>query len=668
MICLGCAFLAAAAAWAQEPAAKPAEVPPAKKETPKPEEKAALPFQIALLETHVRFEANGDSRKDVHTIVKINDLAGARQFSRVGFEYDRAFQSVEIPLVKISHANGGTSEILPSAITDVVNPAVEKFPAYQDLRVKAVRILGLQEGDKLEYRVITTTTKPPLAPDFWLEHTFDRSGQVLKEDYELDLPNTNTLTIRIRPEAAAQSITSSGEGELKRTIYQWHLVAPPQTENALAPSAVPDVALSTFASWNDLAKRLDLYEKQPTASAGPVEEKARQLAESIADGRLRMEAYYRFVRTKIVTVDIPLDATEFQPRDPSEVLSSGYGSVLDKFALLHRMASNSGGGELRPVFIDDREKPSEKLPIPSDLVKMVAAIAIEPSVRPDGHGGGETCADCEEHFWLDIGLDVAPFGVVRPDIRGKFGLLVGRLAGIYNSPEINKWEEIPDKLPFHPKQTVDVNASISPAGELRTKVKYVMRGDNELLLREAFHQAPKEQWNEVAGLLALSDGFRGHIEKVTASDPMETEKPFMVEYEIAQPKFVDWAKKPVRIPALLPQIALPDAAVKTAGKIELGPPLDVETRLKLQLPAGTKVQTPAATSVARDYVTFASKYDAHLNTVTASRCVYFLKPTIPAAQQVDYNAFTRAVQLDQAQVITLFPAENAQKEKSSPQR
>ena len=94
-----------------------------------------------------------------------------------------------------------------------------------------------------------------------------------------------------------------------------------------------------------------------------------------------------------------------------------------------------------------------------------------------------------------------------------------------------------------------------------------MRGDNELLLREAFHQSPKAQWNEVAGLLALSDGFRGHIERVTASDPMETIEPFTVEYEIAQPKFVDWTKKPVRIPALLPQIALPDTAGRRRGKL-----------------------------------------------------------------------------------------------------
>src|SRR5262249_35750098 len=147
-----------------------------------------FPFQIVLLETHIRFEANGDSRKDVHTIVKINDLAGARQFARLGFDYNRGFQTVEIPLVKITHANGGTSEILPRAMTDAPNPAVEKFPAYQDVRVKSVRILGLQEGDTLEYRVITTTTKPPLAPDFWLEHSFDRSGQVVEERYVLEIP------------------------------------------------------------------------------------------------------------------------------------------------------------------------------------------------------------------------------------------------------------------------------------------------------------------------------------------------------------------------------------------------------------------------------------------------------------------------------------------------
>jgi hypothetical protein len=123
---------------------------------------------------------------------------------------------------------------------------------------------------------------------------------------------------------------------------------------------------------------------------------------------------------------------------------------------------------------------------------------------------------------------------------------------------------------------------------------------------------------------------------------------------------VDWSKKPVRIPALLPQIALPDLPGKTAAKIELGTPLDVQTSMTLMLPEGTTVQTPAATSVARDYATFTSKYDGHLNSVSVSRHITFVMREIPVERATDYNAFLRAVQNDQAQVIVLMPAETQQ--------
>ena len=105
---------------------------------------------------------------------------------------------------------------------------------------------------------------------------------------------------------------------------------------------------------------------------------------------------------------------------------------------------------------------------------------------------------------------------------------------------------------------MSVDATITEAGQLAAKVKYVLRGENELLLRVAFHQAPKEKWKDVATLLAISDGFRGQVTNAQASDPLSTDDPFTVEYELTQLKFVDWSKKPVRIPALLPQISLPD--------------------------------------------------------------------------------------------------------------
>jgi hypothetical protein len=145
---------------------------------------------------------------------------------------------------------------------------------------------------------------------------------------------------------------------------------------------------------------------------------------------------------------------------------------------------------------------------------------------------------------------------------------------------------------------------------------------------------------------------------VTASDPCATKEPFTVEYEITQPRFVDWSKKPVRIPALLPQVGLPDPPAKPAvgaatSAIDLGTPLDVETHLTLRLPEGTAVRAPTGTSVERDYATFASKYQASGGALTASRHLNFLLREISADRAADYNAFVRAVKSDEAQEFTL---------------
>ena len=263
----------------------------------------------------------------------------------------------------------------------------------------------------------------------------------------------------------------------------------------------------------------------------------------------------------------------------------------------------------------------------------------------------------EKTYWLDPSLEVAPFGMFAP-VPDNCAFVLNRGFYVKNSTG-HEWAEIPPTLPFPAFQKVNAEAGINAEGTLTAKLKYVTRGQNELVLRLAFHQTPKERWKEVAGLLALSDGFRGTITNVTASDPTATKDPFTVEYEITQPKFVDWSKKPVRIPALLPQIALPDAPGKTAQKIELGTPLDVQTSLTLKFPEGTAVQTPGATSVARDYATFASKYDAHLNTANVSRHINFLKRELPVDRAPDYNAFLRAVQNDQAQMLVLLPPSSA---------
>jgi Domain of Unknown Function with PDB structure (DUF3857) len=635
------ATLAPGVTLAQQPAEKPPEKKAEKEASP---EKAENPAQIELLETRYRFEGSGDSRKEVHAQVHINSELGVRQFARLNFDYNRSFESVEIPLVHITHPGGGTADILPSAITDQPNPAVVNAPAYQDVRVKSVRILGLEPGDHLEYRVITTISHHPLAPAFWLDHSFDRTGVVSRELFDVDVPASRKIQLHVAPEFPYEIIESESRTDA-RVVYRWqHSMAVGEGLKRESVSVEPALALTTFSSWDSLSNRLADLVEPPRADTGgrriatEVSAKGKVLTEGRSTCAEKIEAIYDFVSQKIVTVDLPIGSTGFRTRSEAEILSSGYGNAEDKFKLFAAL--------VRPftyppvAFLSGAPDSAEsQLPRPSQFTHLLV-----------------TAADEKRTLWLDPGAEVAPFGSIPSSFRGK------RAFGLDNTPPEDLggiyWKVVPADLPFASVQRVTVEAILATDGKLSAKVHYALRGDNELLLRVAFHQAPKEKWKDLAQLLSLSDGFRGQVSSVKASDPYATREPFAVDYEITQPKFVDWSKKPVRIPALLPQLGLPDPPAKPAAgtatsPLELGAPLEVETRMTLHLPPGTTATAPPSTSVQRDYATFASEYSAKGLTITASRHVHFMLSQLPADRAADYNAFLRAVLNDEAQDFSL---------------
>src|SRR5208337_1615687 len=388
-------------AFAQEDGQKPADAAEktAEGKVAAPEKTAGkpeLPFQIQLLESHIRFEANGDSRKEVHTIVKINNILGAHQFARLTFDYNRAFQQVEIPLVRISHANGGTSELLPSAVVDAPNPAVEKFPAYQDVRVKSVRILGLEEGDTIEYRVITTTTKHPLAPDFWLEHAFDRSGQVLEERYEFDFPEARNAQVQVGPSVAPAQISKSGEPKNARIAYRWNQVNNKREEPTNTPDPKqPDLMVTSFDSWQVLSVRLaDLLQPRASSNDGwlidkKVSEKAQEITRGASSGVGKLEAIYGFVSQEIRTVDLPIGSTGFRTRKETEILASGYATAEDKYRLFAALARPYGNAAEAFLLGASGEYWTE-LPRPSPFDHLLIEEKYDTG-----------CANCENPtFWL----------------------------------------------------------------------------------------------------------------------------------------------------------------------------------------------------------------------------------------------------------------------------
>jgi Domain of Unknown Function with PDB structure (DUF3857) len=628
--------------FAQQTPPKPAGEPSGQHaEKTDKSEKAANPAQIELLETKVRFETNGDSRREVHALVKIHSELGVRQFAQLNFDFNRSFESIDIPLVRITHANGGTADILPSAITDRPNPVVVNAPGYQDVRVKSVRILGLQPGDTLEYRVMRTVSHHPLAPDFWLDHAFDRTGVVSHEIFELDFPSLPNRQIQINPETPPDaSPTREGE-KAERVVYRWTRKQTPGSESGKETAkSAPDISLTTFSSWNQLANRLAALLTPSEQASRRLYDRAMSMTSRQASADQKMSDFYDFVSKKIHMVDLPLGSTGFRPRKPADILTSAYATGEDKFVLFAALANNFFGPARMGLASSLGAVSAKDLPSPAKFDHLLTMSGYRSA-----------------SFWMDLNIEVAPFLMIPSQFRDEPVFVAGPAAGSH-------WDTVVASFPFPATQNVLVDAALAAQGGLTAKVHYSMRGDNELVLRLAFHHSPREKWKELAQLLSLTDGFRGQVVSVNASDPYATKEPFTVEYELNQTKFVDWSKKMVSIPALLPQLGLPDPPAKSASgaasaAIELGTPLEVQTRVVLHLPPGTKVSTPAGTSVERDYASYSSQYSANGSTITASRHIKFILKEVPADRAADYSVFLRAVQSDEAQDFTLERPDSA---------
>lgn len=631
--------------------------------TQEPAEKPApkLPAEIALFETRVRFETDGSSRKEVHALVKINDELGVRQFARLSFDFNRSFQQVEIPLLRITHPSGGVIDVLPSAITEQPNPAVVNAPAYQDVRVKSVRILGLEPGDSLEYRVITTTSDAPLAPDFWLDHTFDRSGVVAKENFEIDLPASlapptahwgdnlpqvpHKVAIAGSGSTPEPFIQKLAEGTEERVLYRYEVEdAAKKLKDRLSSDTADgmgDVELGFLSpwgspSWAGLSHRLYSIFVPRDPLARETIELARQLTRGAETSSQKSERIYDFVSKKIKTIDLPLGSTGFRLRPAADIAASGYATQEDKVALFLALAKAAKSDATSGVLIGPSKDLGASMARPSAFAHILVSAGLD---------------------ILDPSVEVAPFRMLPASYRGSEALFL-RPAAEEHDGVASVLAQIPKDLPFSSSQRVQLDATIDSMGSLTARAHYTMRGDAELLLRVAFHQTPKEKWKDVAQLLSISDGFRGHVTNVTPSDPDKTRTPFTVQYELTQPKFLDWAKKPVRIPALLPLLGLPEPATRPAAgtrpaPIELGTPLDVEVTANVHLPEGGGAEVPAGTSVERDFATYTSEYSVKGDTITASRHLNFILKEIPADRAADYNAFLQAVQNDESQFFTL---------------
>ncbi len=579
------------------------------------------PFVIESYATRVRVENDGTGEQILTVRARVQSESGAQQLHQLAFRYASPNQQIDIHYVRVKKSDG---TVVNGSADDMKDAPALSEAAYAQLREKHITVPPLAVGDTLEYEIATRVVTPFAPGEFWFAHTFVAAAIVRDERLEISVPAARHVILKSSPAAPFETVTAGS-----RTTYRWKRAnlsitsADSGKDAAGRPKTkLPDVQLTSFSSWAAVAAWYATLEQDRSEPTADIRAKVDELIRGKPDALAKTQALYNFVATQIRAVDLRLGEAGWQPHSASEVLTNQYGDSADKNILLMSMLRAAGVDGSDAALLPYSHALDSSVPSPAQLEHAV-------TVLPQS---GDT-------LWMDTTTEVAPFRMLAAPLRGKSALVVGGGSG--------KIALSPADPPFPSSQRVDIEGRVSDLGKLTATARYTMRGDTELVLRLAFHRTPESQWRDLAQTILSLDGIRGEVTAVKPADPAATHDPFELQIEFQQPSFLDWSARRQSGPIPLLAIGLPDLPAEASKPIEIGSPLTVDVKLKLELPSNFAAQVPVGSSVARDYAEFKSSYHFADGTITAERSLDFKMRSVAADRAEDYRAFSRAVTADQ---------------------
>ena len=588
------------------------------------------PFVIERYYSTARFENDGTGVRDLSVRIHVQSEAGVQQLGELAFGFNSANEQMDVRYARVRKTDGAVVTAGPDAVKEMTSSVARDAPVYTDYKEKHITIPALAPGDALEYEIVTRMTSPLAPGEFWFDQNFIVDGIVLDERLDITVPAGRAIKLE-SPHFPYEKSDEPGH-----TIYHWKRAnlkhrseEEKSKEKAEGASAkAPDVQLTTFESWKDVAQWYAKLEEGRTQPSADIRAKTQELISGRVSQLEKIQALYEYVSGNIRYVSLSFGLGRYQPHAAAEVFANQYGDCKDKHTLLASMLE-AAGIPSNAVLIPFSRNLDISMPSPSQFDHVITAV-------PKGNN----------LVWMDSTTEVAPFRLLTTPLRGKSALLVPPSGD-------GKIVETPADPPFLSTQEVEISGQVSDLGTLTARLHYVMRGDTEFILRSAFRKAPETQWKDLGQTILTLDGLRGDVTQIKPGDPSDTRNPFVLDIDFTQTNFLDWASKKVKVALPLLTIGLPDASEDNTSAIVLGSPLDITTKLKLTFPSNFTAQTPVAIAVTRDYADFKSSYHFEDHVLTATRSLNFKMRKLPADRTGDYLAFTRAVSADEGQPLVV---------------
>jgi tetratricopeptide (TPR) repeat protein len=544
------------------------------------------PFIVELVHNKVRFEADGKGQRELTLRARIQSESAVRDFGLLAYPFASSFESLDMLYVRVIKPDGSVVETPASDIQELDSAVSRGAPMYSDQREKHVAVKSLSAGDVLEASFRWTIREPIARGHFWSSFSYFRSGICLKEILQLDLPKASAAKVHSSEPKPAVEVNAD------RRIYTFQTAHLKKAEESKIPAwetnfdgvDPPDIQVSSFTSWEEVAAWFKPLVDAKTVVTPEIQAKAEELAKGLTKDEEKIRVLYDFVSTKFRYIGVDLGAGRYTPHTAADVLANRYGDCKDKHTLLAALLK-SLGIPAYPALISSRFRVDSTFPS-AELFDHVITVV------PKG----------EALIFLDTTPEVAPYGLLLPNLRGRQALVMPN-----GSP--GKLVRTPSAAPFHCYETVTIDSKIDKEGTLDAKMRLEVRGDREIELRSAYRATPQNRWDELTQFIVNQMGFAGKSSEVSVAHPEDTSRPFVVSFVYHRPEFPDWKNHRISLPMPLLALAeLNDEQKASKNALPLGSPFEVTFQTTVKLPTEYSAVLPENISRKTEFAEFSAQY------------------------------------------------------------
>ena len=576
----------------------------------------------------VRFENDGTEVSETEAVVRIQSQAGVEEFGQLVFGYSSATEKLEVEYVRVRKPDGQVVVTPESTAQDFAPDVLKEAPMYSDYRQRHISVTALQPGDTLEYRTVTRVLTPLAAGNFWYEYTVPKGLAVNEDRLEIDVPKERE--IKLKTPTRKPEIHETAD----RRIYTWAIkdIQPDRDDKDKDNNedAGPDVQLTTFTSWKQIAQWYAKLQGERMTIDESVRKKADELTKGADTPTEKARRLYDFVARNVRYVSISLGIGRYQPHAASDVLQNGYGDCKDKHTLFSTML-RAEGIQSYPVLIDSTRQLDTDVPSPAQFDHVITAARL---------GTGT------ELTWLDTTPEVTPFGLILYQLRNKQAVVASEDSegGLRRSPT-----DSPIKTFAH----FTLDGKLSEFGTLDATLEFTAQGDRDWPMRASFRRYSQAQWKDFVKALSASWGLPGDVDDVQLDPIEDTGKPFRLKYHLHQDRYFVVPSASVNFRPI-PPLGMPAirASEKNTEPLNIGPAGETDYRVRLQFPSNYTVRTPTAVKMSRDYADYSSTYSLSKGILDGERKLSVKMNELAAARRADYESFRNVTRSDEDQQLS----------------